>query len=264
MSTPRAKLPDTHALLAALRNAVKLCRSLNLPKEASSFQRFVNRFQKKEPTVAFLRDEFHRAWQLASLKILARLKDWSEYRKIDEALRDVMFPGRHEDHERIKRRKIELKMERKRSGRKAVMESGRFWQLEGESDLRVVTIPAPPKADVATTVRLTHSNSDYPFDELEFFVRIGDPDNPTEQDDLDSADDWVRARLVEELVFVDDREILRSEAHEPFKGITPWWGTYDAQLTFPTGRQSIEIKIVSRQPDLHVSAVLSDWQVEVR
>jgi len=175
-----------------------------------------------------------------------------------------MFPGLREDFERTERRKAEKKTELEPSGRRAVMECDTFWQIQGESDLRAVTIPSPPKRDVATTVRLTHSNSDGVFDELDFFVRVGDPDEPTEQDDLDSGNNWVQAHLIEELVFVDGREIFRSEAHERFKGITPWWGTYEAQLNFPKGRHSIEIKIISRSPDLHSSGVLCDWHVVVR
>ena len=133
--------------------------------------------------------------------------------------------------------------------RKAIRDSETFWQLEGESELYAVTIPDPPKAGVASTVRLTHSNSYGPFDEAEFFVRVGDPDKPTDQDDLDSATDWIQARLVEELVTVDDEEMLRSEAHEPFEDETPWEGTYDAQLVIPAGRRSIEVKIVSLHPE---------------
>ena len=145
--------------------------------------------------------------------------------------------------------------------RKVIRDSETFWQLDGESDLYAVTIPDPPKAGAPTTIRLTHSNSYGPFDEAELFVRVGDPDKPTAQEDLDSASDWVSARLVEELVSVDGEEILRSEAQEPFEDETPWEGTYDAQLTIPAGRRSIEIKIVSRHPELLRSVVLTGWEV---
>src|SRR5262245_11827402 len=128
--------------------------------------------------------------------------------------------------------------------RKVIRESETFWELEAESELEAVTIPEPPKAGVATTVRLTHSNPYGPFDDVDLFVRIGDPENPTEQDDLDSASDWVQAQLVEELVYVDGDEMLRREAEEPFEDETPWDGTFDAQLVFPPGRCSIEIKII--------------------
>jgi hypothetical protein len=147
--------------------------------------------------------------------------------------------------------------------RKVIRDSETFWQLEGESDLYAVTIPDPPKAGVASTVRLTHSNSYGPFDGAEFFVRVGEPDKPTDDDDLDSATDWIQARLVEELVTVDDEEMLRSEAHEPFEDETPWEGTYDAQLVIPAGRRSIEVKIVSQHPELIASRVLTGWDITV-
>jgi hypothetical protein len=83
------------------------------------------------------------------------------------------------------------------------------------------------------------------------------------QEDLDSASDWVQARLVEELVSVDGEEKLRSEAQEPFEDETPWEGTYDAQLALAAGRHSIEIKIVSRHPDLLRSLVLTGWDITV-
>jgi hypothetical protein len=148
--------------------------------------------------------------------------------------------------------------------RKAVNDTENTWQLEGESDLAAETIPYPPKSGVATIVRLTHSNSYGPFDEAEFFVRIGDPNEPTDPEDLDSASDWVKAELVEELVFVDDEEILRSEAEEPFEEETPWSGTYEAQLMMPGGRRSIEIKIISHHPELLASRVLAGWDMNVR
>src|ERR1700752_3146861 len=100
--------------------------------------------------------------------------------------------------------------------RKAVRDSDAFWQLDGESELYAVTIPDHPKAAAATTVRLTHSNSYGPIDEVEFFVRVGDPDKRTEQDDLVSTSGWTKAHLVEELITVEDEEMLRSEAREPF------------------------------------------------
>jgi len=92
-------------------------------------------------------------------------------------------------------------------------------------------------------------------------VRVGDPDRPTAQDDLDSANDWVQAHLVEELVTIDGDELLRSEAQEPFDDETPWEGTYDAELVIPAGRRSIEIKIISRHPELLRSLVLTGWRL---
>lgn len=147
-----------------------------------------------------------------------------------------------------------------KSERRVVRDSETFWQLDGESMLHAVVIPDPPKSIAPVTVRLTHSNVYGPFDDADFFVRVGDPANPTDQGDLNSKNDWIKATLVEELVFVDDEEMLRSEAKEPFEDETPWDGTYEAQLSFPPGRRSIEIKVVSRQPELLNSLVLSDWE----
>jgi hypothetical protein len=147
--------------------------------------------------------------------------------------------------------------------RKAIRDSETWWQLDGESMLHAAVVPDPPKANIPTIVRLTHSNCYGPFDEAEFFVRVGDPARPSGQEDLNSAKDWVKARLIEELVTVDDEEMLRSEAEEPFEDETPWEGTYDAVLNLPAGRRSIEIKILSRKPDLLRSMVLSDWGVSV-
>jgi hypothetical protein len=149
------------------------------------------------------------------------------------------------------------------SKRKVIRESETFWQLDGESMLNAIVIPDPPKPNTPATIRLTHSNVYGPFDDADFFVRVGDPANPTAQGDLNSKRDWIKAALVEELVVVDDEEMLRSEANEPFEDETPWDGTYEAQLSFPAGRRSIEIKIVSRQPELLRSLVLSGWVFSV-
>jgi hypothetical protein len=147
--------------------------------------------------------------------------------------------------------------------RKVIRDSDTFWQLEGESLLSAVTIPHPPIAGGASLVRLTHSNCYGPIEGVDLFVRVGDPDHPTDQDDLDAAGDWIQARLVEELVTLDDEEMLRSDAHEPFEDETPWEGTYDVELAIPAGRRSIEIKIVSRHPDILGSRVLTGWDVLV-
>ena len=146
--------------------------------------------------------------------------------------------------------------------RKVVRDSDVFWQLEGDSDLYAMTIPDPPKAGKATTVRLTHSNSSGPVDEVEIFVRLGDPENPTEPDDLDSASDWVKAELVEELVYVGGEETLRSEAEEPFEEETPWDGTYEAQLVIPAGEHTIEVKVMSKFAEVMTPVVLNDWEIE--
>lgn len=248
--------PDTIALLATLREAADLCRKLGLHKETATFEGFITRFQKEKPTFQILRKEVHETLQNAALPILSKMKgSYREFNQIQAAFGEVIFPDVREQYERIKKRK--------RSARKAVRESQTCWQLDGESDLHAVPIPDPPKAHAITTVRLTHSNSYGPFDEAEFFVRVGDPNKPTAQEDLSSASDWVQAQLVEELVTVDDKEILRSDAQEPFEDETPWEGTYDAQLTFPVGQHSIEIKIISQHPETLRSMVLTGWEIEV-
>jgi hypothetical protein len=146
--------------------------------------------------------------------------------------------------------------------RKVIRESDNYWQLDGESILVAITLPDPPQPGAPTTVRLTHSNCYGPCDEADLFVRRGNPDQPTAQDDLDSHHDWVKTRLVEELVTVGDDEILRSEADpEDFEDEIPWEGTYEAPLVFPAGRSSIEIKIISQRTDLLRSMVLADWQI---
>ena len=155
-------------------------------------------------------------------------------------------------------------MSKKTKTWKAVKKGDADWQLDGESMLRSELEPARPKASQKVIVRLTHSNVYGPLTEADFYVRIGDPDAPTDQEDLNSARDWVKTSLVEELVWVDDDYMLRSSAKEPFDGETPWEGTYEATLSFPSGRHSIEIKIVSRVPDLLRSLVLSGWEISVK
>ncbi|MDB6152945.1 MAG: hypothetical protein JWL90_1398 [Chthoniobacteraceae bacterium] len=147
--------------------------------------------------------------------------------------------------------------------RKVIAESEQEWQLDGESILKAAILPDPPTPDSKATIRVTHSNVYGPFDEADIYVRLGDPKKPTEHDDLDSAPDWIKTRLVEELVFVDDEEMLRSEATEPFEDETPWDGTFDAELLIPPGKQRIEIKVLSRRPHALTSIVLTDWVIDV-
>ena len=259
MSAHQSDLPNTAALLNLLSQVSELCRKLGLPKDAATFDGFIARFQMEKPTYDALRDEvYHAINGIAGLRIVSKLKDdHSEYRRLQLAFGEIAFPGNREKHEQIEKTKMD------RRSRMAIRNSETFWQLDGESDLYAVTIPEQPKAGADTTVRLTHSNSYGPFDDAKFFVRVGNPDKPTDQGDLNSETDWVQARLVEELVTVDDEEMLRSEAQEPFEDETPWEGTYDAQLTIPKGRRSIEIKIVSQHPELLRSLVLTGWNITV-
>jgi hypothetical protein len=81
---------------------------------------------------------------------------------------------------------------------------------------------------------------------------------------LDSAKDWVPARLVESLLYVNGKEYLRSEYKKPLKDEVSWDGTYEAELTFQKGKHSIEIKIVSGEPHVLRSLVLADWMVKIK
>ncbi len=202
-----------------------------------------------------LRDEaYHALNGPAGLSIFWKLQDDpSEYNHLQLAFGRAAFPKNPE----------QAKPRRHREW-KAVRDSGIVWELGGESELRTVTIPHPPQARTTTTIRLTHSNSYGPFDEAEFFVRVADLYRPTAHDDPESATDWVYAALVEELVFLNGEEVLRSEAEEQFEEETPWWGTYEARIDLPAGRQRIEIKVVSHAPELLSSVVLADWEVNVR
>ena len=151
----------------------------------------------------------------------------------------------------------------KTSKPKAVRDSEAFWELPGESELRAATTPDLPQANQQATVRLTHANPYGPFDEATFFVRIGDPEKPTDQDNPDAATDWVQCKLVEELVHVDGQEMPRAKAKEPFEDETLWEGTYEAKLKMPAERCSIEIKVVSHHSELPYVVVLSDWEIAV-
>ena len=133
------------------------------------------------------------------------------------------------------------------------------WELGGESIIFCEAIPNRPQPGEETLVKITHANVYGPIDDVEFYIRVGNPDNPTGFDDLDSAVDWVKMQLVEEIVMVDDVEMLRSKANEPFgqEEEVPWDGTSEAYLVFPAGKNSIEIKVSSK--GIVQSGVISDW-----
>jgi hypothetical protein len=135
------------------------------------------------------------------------------------------------------------------------------YQLTGESIIRATTSPSPPSSKTPTVIRITHSNS-YGLVDSDVFVRLGDPKRPLGVQDFDSVSDWQRAALVEDLLWRDDREewVLRSKA----KGDTSVWsGTYEAEFQFQKGHHQIELKIISRVPEV-CSIVLSNWKVYVR
>jgi hypothetical protein len=242
-------------MAAVLHEAAELCRRLDLPKQVALFEGFVERLSKEQPMSVALRDGAYQALNgPAGLFIWGKLQDDpTEYNRLQLALGKAAFP-----------KETKQAKPKKSVAWKAVKDSENVWELGGESDLRAVTIPHPPQARAATTIRLTHSNSYGPFDEAEFFVRLGDLYRPAAQDDLDPEADWVRAALVEELVFLNGQEVLRPEGHEQFEEETPWSGTYEARVSLPGGRQRIEIKVVSHVPELLRSVVLADWEVNVQ
>jgi hypothetical protein len=198
MSAPQHTPPDAAAMAGVLSEAAELCRRFGLSNQATLFEGFVDRFQRAQPPFDALRDEAYCALNgPAGLSIWAKLQDDpAEYNRLQLAFGRAAFPeaGRQAEP-------------RRHGERKAVRDSENVWELGGESDLHAVTIPHPPQARAAAAIRLTHSNSYGPFDEAEFFVRVGDLYHPTTHDDFDSATDWVHATLVEELVFLNGEEV---------------------------------------------------------
>jgi hypothetical protein len=256
MSTPQSNASDTKKLLRILRGMADLFRRLDLSKEAAAFEQLIAWFSKKPTSFDIVRHEVQKAYpdhKIISDKLWALQESLHSWIDLVNAFDWLTYPKPSSPGTFTESRKS-------KSNRKPK----NVWQLDGESDLRAVTIPDPPKAGAKTTIKLTLSNSYSPQEDLKFFVRIGNPRKPTDQDDLDSARDWIQARLVKELVYVKGKEILRSKAKEPFKEETPWEGVYQTKLALQKGRLSIEIKIVSSDPELLTSCVLSDWNISVR
>ena len=135
------------------------------------------------------------------------------------------------------------------------------FHLTGESVVRAVTIPEPPSSKTPTIIRVTHSNV-YGRVDSDVFVRLGDPEKPLDVQDFDTVPDWRKAELVEDLLWSDTSEewVLKAKA----KGDTSVWsGTYETEIRFPKGHHQIELKIISRVPEV-CSIVLSNWKVYVR
>jgi hypothetical protein len=136
------------------------------------------------------------------------------------------------------------------------------FHLTGESVIRAVTIPAVPTAKAPTVIRVTHHNS-YAQVDADIFVRLGDPKKPLGPTDFDTVKDWQPAKLVENLAWnakKGDWEPLRGRAKQEEYS---WSGTYEAELQFSKGAHQIEIKVISRVPQV-CSIVLSNWKVTVR
>ena len=69
----------------------------------------------------------------------------------------------------------------------------------GESVLFGKTIFASPLANQETVIRITHGNVYGPIDHVKLFVRMENPDQPTEFADLHSANDWGKLELLKKL-----------------------------------------------------------------
>ena len=150
------------------------------------------------------------------------------------------------------------------NSRRVSSNSPQAWELGGESVIHCEVRPDPPVADAETTIRLTHSNSYGPVDDVTFYVRAGDPEHPTRFEDLDSAEDWRLMQSVEEIVWLDGEERYRSEVADQLdpREETVWAGTFEATLSLPEGQRGIEIKVVSKG---HLqSGVISDWRLKVQ
>ncbi len=142
--------------------------------------------------------------------------------------------------------------------------SPKCWELGGESVIHCETVPSPPKHGDQTGVRLTHSNSYGPVDDVKFLVRVGDLQNPTRDKEMDSVKDWIEMTLVAESIWIKGEEYSRDEGEakvDPKVGDV-WAGTFEAALVFPPGKQRIEIKVVS-SGELG-SGVITDWRVKVQ
>ena len=133
--------------------------------------------------------------------------------------------------------------------------------LTGESVIRALTIPNSPGSKSPTVVRITHSNV-YGRVDSDVYVRIGNLKKPLGVQDFDTVSDWRKTELVEELLWSDAQEkwILKSKAKA---NTSVWSGTYEVAIQFPKGNHQIELKIISRVPEV-CSIVLSNWKIYVR
>jgi hypothetical protein len=132
--------------------------------------------------------------------------------------------------------------------------------LTSESVIRAATFPTPPARKGPTVVRVTHSNTIGRVDS-DVFVRLGNPKRPLGPQDFGTVSDWRQAALVEDLLWNDVRDdwVPRGKA----KGLgSSWSGTYEAKMEFPKGQHQIELKVISRVPEV-CSIVLSNWKVYV-
>ncbi len=148
----------------------------------------------------------------------------------------------------------------KQSQWKRIEESKVYYQLTGESVVQAIVMPDPPRATKPAIIRVTHQNSIGRVDS-DVFIRLGNLRAPLNCDNFDTVSDWKKAPVVEDLL--DDGNggwTLRKKASGA--GV-PWSGTYEVKMHFPKGKHLIEIKIVSRVPEV-CSIVLSNWKVTAK
>ena len=109
-------------------------------------------------------------------------------------------------------------------------------------------------------MRVTHSNA-IGYVDSDLFARLGSPTSPLGATDFDTAQDWHKMALVEDLRWSDDRQewVLRRKAKIGFL----WSGTYEVEMQIPKGHHLIELKLISRVPEV-CSIVLGNWKIYVR
>lgn len=163
---------------------------------------------------------------------------------------------------RSKKKAVKVDQSQLKRVRDTQTEVNFYWT--GESIVSGITIPSPPSSKSPTIVRITHENSYGPVDS-DIFVRIGDPNKPLESDAFDTVSDWQQAKLVEDIIRnpVSDDWALRDGSEDIDPDGAHWSGTYDAQFQFSKGHHQIEIKVISRVPEVF-SGVVSNWKVYVR
>lgn len=134
------------------------------------------------------------------------------------------------------------------------------FHLTGDSVIRAASLPTPPGSKTPTVIRVSHSNGYGPVDS-DVFVRLGNPKKPLDVQDFDTVSDWRKAELVEDLTN-NEAGGWKPRGKAEGEG-TYWCGTYEVEVLFPKGHHQIELKIISRVPQV-CSIVLSNWKVYVR
>ena len=200
----------------------------------------------------------YRLTRRKSTYVLANLEDGTErrFKRKDEKifLTDSFLEVKKQAKERPRRGALTPE------GWKMIKDSKVGYHLTGESGLSAITIPAPPSSKQLTVVRVTHTNG-IGYVDSDLFVRLGSPKSPIGATDFDTVQDWHKMALVEDLRWSDNRQewVPRRKAAVGFL----WSGTYEAGIEIPKGHHLIELKLISRVPEV-CSIVLSNWKVYVR